>query len=336
MFTNIDKRARGFLKSGLLVLALMVISVGASYGTVSVLNSPDCKDLIAGQTIDAGDVCLEVVGENLVVTYTTTGGWELMEAHFWLGTSTSYMPQTKKGNPKIGNFPYQSGDITGQTSYAFTIPLEDLGGSNYAEDLCDVTYFAAAHAAVRKADGSGGYQTETGWASGDPNVPQGSWAMYFNFLFVCDFVPGTPGLECETAFALGEKKLWDILDMYGDPITNRWGWQITVYTGDSFTTPIYAGAGQNDITKGTHVGDLVVSYNGSLLEVYFYMFTPYTMAETHLYAGVVETDTAAPGLFGNLHDLAEGTDTEDYYAIAISGDPIYVVAHAVVCEPGSN
>lgn len=313
---------------GLFLMVLLVLMAGSAYGAVSVLNQPDCQDLIAGQSINVGDVCLEVVGDNLVVTYTTTDGWELTEAHLWVGANIADMPQTKKGNPKIGNFPYNSGDITGAASYSFSVPLASLGS-----DLCDMTYFAAAHAVVRKADGSGGYQTETGWASGDPMVPQGSWAMYFSFLFVCD-TPPSPEPICETAFAFGDKKLWDIIDPEtGDPITNRWGWQITVNAGDTFTRQIWAGAAQNDTSKGTYVGDLQISYDGSTLTVNYVMNAPFFMQETHLYAGTVETDTASPGQFGNLHDLDNATF--DSYQIMISGSTVYVVAHAVVCHPGN-
>lgn len=311
-----------------MLMVLLVIMAGSAYGTVIVFNQPDCKDLIAGQNIDAGDVCLEVVGDNLVVTYTTQDGWELTEAHLWVGKNIADMPQTKKGNPKVGNFPYKSGDITGVTSYSFFVPLSSLGS-----DLCDKTYFAAAHAVVRKPDGSGGYQTETGWGSGDPIVPQGSWAMYFSFLFVCDPTP-PPEPDCETAFAFGDKKLWDIIDpATGDPITNRWGWQITVNADDTFpiTRAIWAGAAQNDTSKGTYVGDLEIYYDGSTLTVNYVMNAPFFMQETHLYAGTVETDTASPGQFGNIHYLDNAAF--DSYEIQISGSTIYIVAHAVVCEP---
>ena len=30
---------------------------------------------------------------------------------------------SKKGNPKIGNFTYNAGDITGYTSHSFSVPL---------------------------------------------------------------------------------------------------------------------------------------------------------------------------------------------------------------------
>jgi hypothetical protein len=143
-------------------------------------------ELLAGQTILAGTVNVEVVGENLEVTFATTDGWELTEAHLWAGDDLADMPQTKKGNPKIGNFPHKSGDITGSTSHTFQVPLAELEFSCPGEDK---SYFIAAHAALRKPDGSGGYQTETGWADGDRFVEKGSWATYFSVVLTC---------ECET------------------------------------------------------------------------------------------------------------------------------------------
>lgn len=320
-----------FVYAGFLWLVLSIgIFVGNASAAVNVLGGVDCHDLIAGQSIDSGDVCLEVSGDYLNVTYNTVDGWELLEAHLFVGNDLADMPMTKKGNPKIGNFPYLSGDITGLTTYTFSVPLSALGAE---AELCDPdkVFYLAAHASVRKSDGSGGYQTETGWGSGYRLVEKGSWAMYFTFQFECDNTP-PPEKNCETAFSFGDKKLWDILDVNGDPITNRWGWQVTVYPNETLVKPIYAGAGQNDITKGTYVGDLHISYDGSTLLVDFIMLngSSYTMDETHLYAGVVETDTAAPGQFGHLNENL-GDATSDSYSISISGSPIYVVAHAVVC-----
>lgn len=319
---------------GFFVIALTVLMISSSYGiVVSLPNQPVCKNLIAGQTINAGDVCLTVIDENLIVTYTTTDNWELTEAHLWVGKNISDMPQTKQGNPKVGNFPYNSGDITGAKEYSFIIPLASLEPSG--TDLCDKTYFAAAHAALRKPIDTGGYQTETGWASGDPIIPKGSWAMYFSFTFTCNSNP-PPVHDCETAFAFGNKALWDIIDpTTGDPITNRWGWEIILDTANTtypLTQKIYSGAAQNDTTKGTYVGDLIIYYDGNTLTINYVMNPGYVMQETHLYAGIVETTTASPGLFGHTHDLDNATS--DSYQIVINGCPpyIYIVAHAVVCE----
>ena len=312
----------------LMLIVLVFVTAGSGYG-ITVFNQPYCKDLIAGQNINAGNVCFEVVGANLLVTYTTTNGWELTEAHLWVGENIADMPQTRKGNPKIGHFPYNSYDITGADSHSFLVPLSSLG-----DYLCGQTFYAAAYAEVRKALCGGGYQTESAWGSGWDIVPKGSWAMYFSFKFICCDVTPLPPPDCKTAFAFGDKKLWDIIDpATNDPITNRWGWLITVNAGDTLTRKIYTGALGNDITRGTHVGDLEISYDGSTLTVSYVMTTPYFMRETHIYAGTVETDTVAPGQLGNIYRLDNvAADTRE---IQIIGSTIYIVAHAVVGEPGN-
>jgi hypothetical protein len=317
-------------KIGLMVFVLMFVMAGASYAQISIKDSPLCMDLMAGKNTDAGNICVEVADDILRVTYTTTGGWELTEAHLWVGPDLADMPQTKKGNPKIGHFPHVAGDITGQIIYSFSIPLTELGGDNYYDTLCDQTFFAAAHAALRIEDGNGGYLTETGWAAGERIVNKGNWAMYFDFEFVCEEIPPEP--ECETAFAYGDKELWDILDPYGNPITDEWGWQITTYAGQRNYLPIYAGATQNNPGSGTYVGDVYIAYSGSLIIVEYYMSYPYTMSETNLYVGTTDTPTADPEQFGHRHVLQPNSATDEY-RIQTSGDPVYVVVHAIVCEP---
>ena len=321
------KKIEAGWRRGLIFLAAIFFAAIplTSQATIQVSDDTACQTLTAGQWIDAGEVCSRVQGEFLVVTYTTQYDWELTEAHLWIGLDLADMPQNRKGNPKIGNFPYASGDITGATSYAFNIPLDSLGS---VEELCDVTAYLAAHAAVRREDGNGGYQTETGWSDGDPIVDQGSWAMYSSILFECKDDPEPPPVigSCETAFAFGDMELDDFLD------TARWGWQITVNQGDSFSTPVYAGAGQNDISKGTHVGELDVSYEGNIVSVSFNMLAGFAMDETHVYVGDEYVSTAAPGLYGNLHDLT-GAFSDDYTLIIDGSAPytLYIVAHAVVC-----
>lgn len=319
-------------KIGLLALLLFFVLGSFTYAEVSIVGSPVCKDLKAGKRTDAGNVCVEVNDDILLVVYTTTGGWELEEAHLWIGADLSEMPRTRKGNPKVGRFPYHSHDITGQQIYIFSIPLTEIGGDNYYDTLCDQTYLAAAHASVRIPDGNGGYRTESAWAKGTRIVSQArkrNWGMYFDFQFTCTSIPPQP--ECGTAFAYGDKELWDILDPNGNPITNSWGWQITVYPGTRTLKEIYIGAEQNNPNNGTHVGYLYISYSGTVLIVEYYTFIPYYMSETNLYVGKSDTTTADPGQFGHSHTLHLG-DRTDVYHMPITGDPIYIVGHAVVCQ----
>lgn len=319
----------GIKKVGLLALALIFVMVSTSYAQVTIPNSPRCKDLMAGKTIDAGNLCVEVTDDILYVTYTTTGGWELVETHLWVGLNRADLPRNRKGNPKVGHFPYHSGDITGKKICSFAIPLIDLGGPDYNQTLCDQKCFVAAHAKVRIENGNGGYRTQSAWAAGQRINKQGNWAMGFRFKFKCEI--GPPPQECETAFTYGDKALRDIIGPGGNPITNEWGWQITVYPGDRVYLPIYEGATQNNPNNGTYVGDLYIGYSGTFIRVEYYTFSPYPMAETNLYIGTQETNTADPDQFGRKHILAKGDHT-DVYVISISGSPVYVVAHAEVCE----
>lgn len=292
----------------------------------------ECHPLIAGQHIEAGQVCVEVDEEqkNLIVTYEMENGWELIEAHLWAGLDLSQMPANKKGNPKIGNFPYVTGDITGRTSYPFTVPLETAFGD---VEPCDVTGLLAGHAAVRRNNGDGsGYQTETGWIDGQQIVDGGSWAMYSSIDFTCPIpveAAVLPPEECnqETAYAIGEKTF--IADKDDLTIGTRWGWQITMDDDGTVEKNIYAGAGQNDISKGTLVGTLTVTRDGEEVSVFYNMFNGTTMDTTHLYVGTTNVATTAPGKYGNTHNL--NAETVDKYTVTVSGaDPLYVVAHAAV------
>ncbi len=56
-------------------------SARAEHATLS-LDS--CYDLLAGQTIIAGDVCVSLDGDNILVEYQTVDGWELSETHAWV------------------------------------------------------------------------------------------------------------------------------------------------------------------------------------------------------------------------------------------------------------
>lgn len=294
------------------------------------VNYPDgseCQPLIAGQHIEAGEVCVEVQGTNLAVTYNMLGDWEMMEAHLWAGLDLADMPANKKGNPKIGNFPYVTGDITGAASYTFNVSLEEAFGE---AKPCDLTGLLAGHAAVRGDNGDGGFQTETGWIDGEQIIEKGSWAMFSSVDFTCPVDTALPPVEktcgTETAYALGDQTFIEL------GITNaRWGWQVTVNDGDDFTTPIYAGAGKNDITKGTEVGELAVSYLNGELTVTYLMAEGFAMKELHLNVSEDDLVNIAPGSYTVVEEgLANGEETEFTYTSYETAASVNVVAHAVV------
>jgi len=146
--------------------------------------------LYAGKTTNVGSLVLSETDTNgdglsdaVSATYSLTGGWLLSEVHLWIGTSLSTMPQTKTGNPQIGQFPYSPSDASGKSSYTVIIPF---GSINYS--TCEASYLVAAHSSVYL-----GTRTETAWAAGTQMNLKGSWATYFNITLVDNNPPVISG-----------------------------------------------------------------------------------------------------------------------------------------------
>ena len=161
------------------VLAISLLLVGAG----AALAQDDCEEgiltttLIAGQNTAAGSVTVFTDGNQICANYTTVDGWVLTETHFAIATTLDGIPQTKKGNPRPGLFPYTSYHDPGLTDFTFCFewPI-----------VAEETVFVAAHAVVERPDGEGGVQQETGWGDGEP-FPGANWATYFTFVpLVCD------------------------------------------------------------------------------------------------------------------------------------------------------
>ena len=89
---------------GMLSLSLSLAPIQANSGGGC---EPKVVDLIAGQHMDAGDVTVWNDGSFLYVQYSTAGGWALVETHLAVATSLSSIPQTRRGNPKVGHFSYR-------------------------------------------------------------------------------------------------------------------------------------------------------------------------------------------------------------------------------------
>ena len=62
-----------------------------------------CVDLVAGQTDDVGDVCVERVADELHIQYLTDPWWPLNDAHVHVAPVLEGIPQNN-GNPVPGNF----------------------------------------------------------------------------------------------------------------------------------------------------------------------------------------------------------------------------------------
>ena len=161
----------------------------------AITSSAEDVTLFADQTLPVGTLTVEVVGDNLEVTYEITDpGWELLETHLYVG----------KTDPKLltsapGQFPYFE-PLDTPTSHTYTIPIADIDsyslikGKKWVADksfgvkLGDVIYIAAqAEIGMIDKDGEPVLDEndeqieETAWAEGEQIREGKNWAMYFTF-----------------------------------------------------------------------------------------------------------------------------------------------------------
>jgi len=123
---------------------------------------------------------------------------------------------------------------------------------------------------------------------------------------------------------------------------NAWGWTNYVSANGTYNWPLYAGAGQNDITKGSVVGTVTVVYNGTNVTV-TYAINPalaasngYKLTEAHLWIGKTPLPmvgkkpvaSASPGRFPYRPVISSDGLTATY-SMAIT-KPFWVAAHGVV------
>ena len=232
------------LRAALLAAPLLALAPSAAAQCVVTESGSGvhCAALIAGQNINAGSVCIEIVNGNLLVTYNTTGGWQLVETHLWIGTVSLTIPQTKSGNPKIGNFPYHSGDITGATTYTHTIPISNLFT---CPSLNTRRLYVAAHAVVRK-DG----QIETAWSEGSNFSAKGNWGTYTAVLLTCDCTTLPPtDSTCRSSFLYVPGQATAFTDLPLSADVAGWTNHLTGY--GTYQGLLYADAGAGNKLVGT-------------------------------------------------------------------------------------
>lgn len=152
------------------------------------------------------------------------------------------------------------------------------------------------------------------------------------------------GSGCETAYAKSQSNPVDSCFLTIPGITsNNWGWTNRIITAGTYDWPIYAGAGQCDITKGTLVGNLHVVYalpvppaTTRTATITFNMGGNVHLYTTHLYVGNLILPkknnkwTTAPGQFPYKHENLNGVNSDSYSITGLSGT-IYIAAHADVC-----
>ncbi|QYA25997.1 hypothetical protein G3I01_10885 [Gramella sp. MT6] len=135
---------------------------------------------------------------------------------------------------------------------------------------------------------------------------------------------------CETAFMFGDTPINTFNNV------NRWGWAelFDDADGTSQTFKIWAGAGQNDTSKGTHVGDATVTLNGDGdVELDIDIFSGYSFDELHVNLSEDQPsgNTAkAPGQYNRNGEVSADVTEYTFDFNNTDGD-FWIIVHAVTC-----
>lgn len=301
------------------------------------LSGDTCAPLVADSTV-VGTVCTAIEGDNLKVTFESSGPWTIVDARLWAGTDFADLQTDPYGYPVISEMPYQSGPLDHVTKQTFLVPLASFDDPTHVAGCEPKLIHLVPKAWVMTPDGT----DAVAWG-GDTAL--GARARYFDINLTCSEEPPPPDLPttCETAFAYSAGRTECFINMDGVK-PNRWGGSIGPLDSGTYTFELYAGAGRCDLDKATFVGWLRVEHEyASGTRVCFEAAPGTVFEETHLYVGTSPLPlnkkgglTLSPGLYPYGHELNGATS--DCFDIEGSGY-VYIVAHAVACygeDPGTD
>jgi hypothetical protein len=170
-----------FLMAGALVLGSAGAEICGSSSSI----------LWAGQHMDAGSVTISNTETDVSVTFAASGDWEICETHLHIATSLEDIPQTRAGNPKIGNFAFKGEHDPCVQTFTYTFAYDELAAFLDIDVVnCGpggTELYFAAHAVVTSPT----LGSETAWGEG-PGFPGRSWAMYNSYTPICCENPPGP------------------------------------------------------------------------------------------------------------------------------------------------
>lgn len=159
-------------------------------------------DLIADGGSEAtaekiGTITVEDLNGEIAVTYSLMDDWFLRETHLHIAGDEDgngsgdcdRIPQTGKGNPKVGHFGLAREYGSGVTEDTYVIDQDNNVFDEVFDD--DEALCIAAHAAVfqdmndNEAFDPDVDREETAWGEGDRFVERGNWAMHFEYQNPC-------------------------------------------------------------------------------------------------------------------------------------------------------
>ncbi|MCK5781927.1 MAG: hypothetical protein KAH10_05020 [Flavobacteriales bacterium] len=230
-----------------------------------------------------------------------------------------------EGKPLCIEFP----DYVGQDDdYKFEIFLMMPDG-NYSEDAIFTEEFSA---------------------EGDQSDILGDDGIYDFVWGDCVEPPSPPSDVCETAFAKYDVEWQDDIthgtgyvftskasdnpdDYQTLDISKRWGWSGNFEMNDpgELVVPLWAGAGKNDTSKGTLVGNVVYKKENGVITVSYNLDNGYTLSEAHTYAGDVAPTKAAPGKYNYKTEDPDSPSSHTFTLDESDNNVTWFISHATVC-----
>lgn len=255
----------------------------------------------------------------LNLNFAAAAGCALTNIYVWIGNDPASAPSNVYNNVDINAFPHKIAVASPGSSFELSVPLDTI---SLPSDPCTGPLYI-----FTKVFTDCGY----GWPAGGSTHLNFPYVAYQLCGLDCTVLEG-----CETAFAKGGYVFAS--DARANPeglaslglARNRWGWAIR-RTGTGTTVHnIYAGAGQNNISRGTLVGTVSIGWDGTTATATYELASGVVMTEAHLYAGNTAPTTIAPGQYGNIASFLTPTSSHTF-TVPLSGDEAWFIVHAVVC-----
>jgi hypothetical protein len=130
-------------------------------GVPSVCGAPTAVNLMLGPNIQSGSVEVANDEANLYVTFRSESWRSILATAVFVGDSPDDIPTTRRGLPRLLQFPYRSGHGLGTTEVVWEIPLSEDRGD-------EVVIAAFAQIGLLPS-----------WGEGEPITTGRDWAMYF-------------------------------------------------------------------------------------------------------------------------------------------------------------
>jgi hypothetical protein len=307
---TVDVTYEGYVDSAFNVSGEITIE---NTGTLdAVITSVD--DVLAGNEIDV-DCGVEFpyalpVGDTLTCTYSEDGYVE--------GTNVVTVTTER--------------DTYGDTAaIVWGAPTTEINATVTVKDLSDLFGEVELGTATAPNDAQFTYDKEFAWADyGADNCGDFTYDNTATIFETGQTADATLNVyvQCyvyETAYGKGDSAICFIPDF------KNWGWTNPVTKNSTETFELWAAAGQCDTGKGTLVGTVTVAYYDKTVVVTYNVDAPYSLKETHVYAGLDKYPKITQGK-RSVFTVAPGQYTNPGN---FKGD-VYVIAHAVVGLPDPN